>query len=100
MIDPRVLRDEPDRVRAAQAKRGLSDDVVDRALSADAARRQAIGDFEAQAGRAEAARQADRAKAQGEEKQALLARTKELAAARQGGGGRPGRGRGRSGRRR
>ena len=24
MIDPRVLRDDPDRVRAAQAKRGLS----------------------------------------------------------------------------
>ena len=25
MIDPRILRDDPDRVRAAQAKRGLSD---------------------------------------------------------------------------
>ena len=46
MIDPRLLRDEPDRVRAAQAKRGLSDDVVDRALAADAARRAAIADFE------------------------------------------------------
>ena len=34
MIDPRLLRDDPDRVRAAQAKRGLSDDVVDRALAA------------------------------------------------------------------
>ncbi|HEX5917949.1 MAG TPA: hypothetical protein VFY76_08850, partial [Nocardioides sp.] len=41
MIDPRLLRDDPDRVRAAQAKRGLSDDVVDRALAADSARRQA-----------------------------------------------------------
>ena len=40
MIDPRILRDEPDRVRAAQAKRGLSADVVDRALSADSARRE------------------------------------------------------------
>ncbi len=47
MIDPRVLRDDPDRVRAAQAKRGLSDDVVDRALAADSARRGAIADFEA-----------------------------------------------------
>ena len=47
MIDPRLLRDDPDRVRAAQAKRGLSDDVVDRALAADSARRQAIADFEA-----------------------------------------------------
>ena len=32
MIDPRILRDDPDRVRAAQAKRGLSDDVVDLSL--------------------------------------------------------------------
>ena len=48
MIDPRILRDDPDRVRAAQAKRGLSDDVVDRALSADSARRTAIAEFEAQ----------------------------------------------------
>ena len=28
MIDPRILREDPDRVRAAQAKRGLSSDVV------------------------------------------------------------------------
>src|ERR671910_238014 len=28
MIDPRVLRDDPDRVRAAQAKRGLSADAT------------------------------------------------------------------------
>jgi len=46
-IDPKVLREDPDRVRAAQAKRGLSDDVVDRALAADAARRSAIATFEA-----------------------------------------------------
>jgi seryl-tRNA synthetase len=82
MIDPRVLRDEPDRVRAAQAKRGLSDDVVDRALSADSARRQAIGDYEAK--RAEQKRLgklvAGAKGAQGEEKQALLARTKALSA--------------------
>ena len=52
MIDPRLLRDDPDRVRAAQAKRGLSADVVDRALEADSARRQAIADFESR--RAEA----------------------------------------------
>src|SRR4051794_37561658 len=46
MIDPRLLREEPDRVRAAQAKRGLSDDVVDRAISADEARRAAITEYE------------------------------------------------------
>jgi seryl-tRNA synthetase len=82
MIDPRVLRDEPDRVRAAQAKRGLSDDVVDRALSADSARRQAIGDYEAK--RAEQKRLgklvAGSKGAPDEEKRDLLARTKALSA--------------------
>ena len=47
MIDPRLLRDDPDRIRAAQAKRGLSADVVDRALAADEARRGAIAAYEA-----------------------------------------------------
>ncbi|VXC38199.1 serine--tRNA ligase [Nocardioides sp. AX2bis] len=80
MIDPRLLRDDPDRVRAAQAKRGLSAEVVDRALSADADRRAAIGDFEAK--RAEQKQLGKRvAQAKGEEKQELLARTKALSAA-------------------
>jgi seryl-tRNA synthetase len=79
VIDPRVLRDDPDRVRAAQAKRGLSDDVVDRALAADSARRQAIADFEAKRAEQKASG-ALVAKAQGEEKQALLAQVKDLAA--------------------
>ncbi len=79
MIDPRVLRDDPDRVRAAQAKRGLSSDVVDRALAADSARRAAIGAFEAK--RAEQKQLGKLIpQAQGEEKQALLAQTKTLAA--------------------
>ena len=79
MIDPRILREAPDRVRAAQAKRGLSDDVVDRALSADAARRQAIVDFERlRAEQKQLGKQIPQA--QGEEKQALLAKTKALAA--------------------
>lgn len=80
MIDPRILRDEPDRVRAAQAQRGLSGDAVDRALAADTARREAIAAFESK--RAEQkSRGKDVAKAQGEEKQALLAEVKQLAAA-------------------
>ncbi len=80
MIDPRLLRDDPDRVRAAQAKRGLSPEVVDRALSADADRRAAIGDFEAK--RAEQKQLGKLvAQAQGEEKQELLARTKALSGA-------------------
>lgn len=79
MIDPRILRETPDVVRAAQAKRGLSDEVVDRALSADTARRAAIAAFEAK--RAEQKQLGKLIpQAQGEEKQALLAQTKTLAA--------------------
>ncbi len=79
MIDPRILRDDPDRVRAAQAKRGLSDEVVDRALAADTERRRAIADFEAK--RAEQKQLGKLIpQAQGEEKQALLAQTKTLSA--------------------
>jgi seryl-tRNA synthetase len=79
VIDPRLLRDDPDRVRAAQTKRGLSADVVDRALAADSARRQAIADFESRRAEQKASG-ALVAKAQGEEKQALLTQVKELAA--------------------
>jgi seryl-tRNA synthetase len=79
MIDPRILRDDPDRVRAAQAKRGLSDEAVDRALSADTARRSAIATYEAK--RAEQKQLGKQIpQAQGEEKQALLAQTKTLSA--------------------
>ncbi len=78
MIDPRILRDEPDRVRASQAKRGASADVVDRALEAAAARRTAIAEFEEKrAAQKTFGKQV--AQAQGEEKQALLAQVKELA---------------------
>jgi seryl-tRNA synthetase len=79
MIDPKVLREDPDRVRAAQAKRGLSDHVVDRALAADSARRSAIASFEAK--RAEQKHLGKQIpQAQGQEKAVLLARTKELSA--------------------
>jgi seryl-tRNA synthetase len=79
MIDPRVLRDDPDRVRAAQAKRGLSADVVDRALAADEGRRAAIARFEAV--RAEQKLLGKQIpQAQGEERASLLERTKALAA--------------------
>jgi seryl-tRNA synthetase len=80
VIDPRLLRDDPDRVRAAQAKRGLSADVVDRALAADEARRAAITAYEQK--RAEQKSMGKQvAQAQGEEKQALLARVKDVATA-------------------
>jgi len=79
VIDPRLLRDDPDSLRAAQEKRGLSPEVVDRALEADAARRAAIADFERL--RSEQKQLGKLIpKAQGEEKAELLARTKALAA--------------------
>lgn len=79
MIDPKVLRDDPDRVRAALAKRGLSDEVVSRSLEADATRRAAIAAFEEKRAQQKQLG-ALIPKAQGEEKQALLAQTKTLAA--------------------
>jgi len=77
VIDPRLLRDDPDRIRVAQAKRGLSADVVDVALEADARRRSAIVEFESLRGEQKQLSKQIPA-AQGEEKQALLARTKGL----------------------
>jgi len=78
MIDPRLLRDDPDRVRAAQAKRGLSGESVDVALAADEERRRAIATYETK--RAEQKAMGKQvAQAQGEDKQALLAQVKTLA---------------------
>jgi seryl-tRNA synthetase len=79
VIDPRLLRDDPDRIRTAQAKRGLSGAVVDEALSADERRRSAIAAFERlRADQKQLSKQIPQA--QGEEKQSLLARTKALSA--------------------
>jgi seryl-tRNA synthetase len=79
MIDPRLLRDHPDLVRAAQAKRGLSTSVVDEALATDERRRSAIAEFERL--RAEQKQLGKLiAKTQGDEKAALLEQTKSLAA--------------------
>lgn len=75
-----MLREDPDRIRAAQQRRGLSPDVVDEAIAADERRRTSIADFERlRAEQKQLGKQIPQA--QGEEKQALLARTKELSAA-------------------
>ncbi len=79
VIDPRLLRDDPDRLRAAQRKRGLSPDVVDEALAADERRRAAIVEFERLRGEQKAMGK-QIAAAKGDEKQALLDRTKTLSA--------------------
>ena len=79
MIDVRVLRDDPQAIRAAQERRGESPAIVDQLLEADERRRSSIAAFEEL--RAEQKRLGKLIpNARGEEKQALLAQTKELAA--------------------
>ncbi|WP_354508989.1 serine--tRNA ligase [Oerskovia enterophila] len=78
MIDLRLLRDNPDVVRASQVARGDDPALVDQALDADSRRRSALTDFEQM--RAEQKSLGKKvAQAQGEEKTALLAHTKQLA---------------------
>jgi seryl-tRNA synthetase len=77
MIDPKLLRTDPDRIRRSQSVRGESVTLVDEAIAADEQRRTAIGKFEElRAEQKGIGKQV--AKAQGDEKQALLARTKQL----------------------
>jgi seryl-tRNA synthetase len=79
MIDLKLIRAEPDVVRASQVSRGEDPALVDAVLEADATNRAALVAFET--ARAEQkALGAQVARAQGDEKAALLARTKELAA--------------------
>src|SRR4051794_7799748 len=79
VIDPKLLREDPDRFRAAQAKRGLSADVVDEALAADERRRSTIVEFERLRGEQKTLGKRI-STAQADEKQDLLARTKSLSA--------------------
>ena len=79
MIDLRVLREDPDALRASQRARGESEAVVDDLLAADEARRAAVPRFEGlRAEQKQLGKQMPRAT--GDEKTALLARTKELSA--------------------
>jgi seryl-tRNA synthetase len=77
VIDPRLLRDAPDLLRAAQEKRGLSAEGVDRAVAADEARRHAIAEFERLRSEQKSLGK-QIAGLKGEEKQELLVRTKSL----------------------
>ena len=79
MIDPRVLREQPDVVRASQRLRGEDVGLVDVALAADERRRLALTAFETLRAEQKSLGK-EVAKAQGEEKQALLARTRAIAA--------------------
>ncbi len=78
MIDAKLLRSNPELVRASQRARGESESLVDDLLTADEARRNAIAQYEEL--RAEQKELGKRvARASGDERQALLERTKELA---------------------
>jgi len=80
VIDPKLLRTDPDLLRRAQKARGESVELVDDLVLADEARRAAIASFEAQrAEQKDLGKQV--AQAKGEEKAALLTRTKELSSA-------------------
>ncbi|WIB13341.1 serine--tRNA ligase [Curtobacterium sp. MCPF17_052] len=79
MIDPQLLRDEPDLIKASQAARGASVDVVDQAVAADSARRAAITAFEALRAEQNAFGKTV-AKAPKDEKAALVQQAQALAA--------------------
>ena len=83
MIDIKLLREDPDRVRASQRARGEDEGVVDAILAAEQTHRSSLTEFEQlRAQQKSMGKQV--AQAQGEEKQALLAQTKELVGAGQG----------------
>ena len=77
MIDLAALRQDPEAVKKSQAARGESVELVDQVVVADVARRTALGEFESLRANQKAIG-AQVAKAQGDEKQALLAETKTL----------------------
>lgn len=77
MIDLRLLREDPELVRASQRARGDDPDLVDRVLETDSRRRAALTEFEQL--RAEQKQHGKKvATAQGEEKAELLAHGKAL----------------------
>jgi seryl-tRNA synthetase len=78
VIDIKVLRLDPDRLRASQQARGESESLIDDLVTADEARRNAIAQYEEL--RAEQKALGKRvAQANGPERAVLLSRTKELA---------------------
>ena len=77
VIDLRVLREQPERVKAAQRRRGEPPDLVDALLAADVARRSAIAEYERlRAEQKTLGKQIPTAT--GAEKQALLDKTRAL----------------------
>jgi seryl-tRNA synthetase len=77
VIDPQILRENPDLLKASLRMRGANEGLVDTALAADQARRDAITAFEALRAEQNVIGK-DVAKASGPEKDALLASVKKL----------------------
>jgi seryl-tRNA synthetase len=79
MIDVKLLRENPDLVRASQKARGESTSLVDEVLAADEVRRTAIVEFEALRAEQNTLSKSVGA-AKGDEKSSLLERAKTLSA--------------------
>lgn len=78
MIDPQLLRDNPDAIKQSQVSRGDSVDLVDETIAADSERRSAIAEFESL--RAEQNAHSKKvSSAPKDEKQALVAEAQALA---------------------
>ena len=79
MIDPVLLRNDPDVIKRSQRARGNDESVVDQALAADAARRAALSEFESL--RSQQKNFSAKVKAASkEEKPALIAEAQQIAA--------------------
>ncbi|MFC5261903.1 serine--tRNA ligase [Kribbella qitaiheensis] len=79
MIDAKLLRENPDAVRESLTKRGESTDLVDQILAADGDRRSSIAAFESLRAEQKGLGK-EVAQAKGDERTALLERTKALSA--------------------
>ena len=79
MIDLRLVREQPDLVRASQRARGADESLVDKLLAADADRREAVARADKLRGEQKTASQAVRS-ASAEERPAVLERAKALSA--------------------
>lgn len=80
MIDLKILRDNPEAIRQSQRARGANVEVVDAAIAADQKRRSAIVDFERVRAEQNALSKSI-GSAKGDDKNKLLGKAKELAAA-------------------
>jgi seryl-tRNA synthetase len=78
MIDIKILRENPDAVRASQKNRGEDETIVDKVLASDDARRVALSEFETLRAEQNTLSKAV-ATAKGDEKSALLKNAKTLA---------------------